>query len=117
MITLYGIKQCDTVAKARRWLDAAGRAYRFHDFRVDGLDRDLLDRFEQAVGWELLLNRRGTTWRQLPYDQRTDVDRERALILMLDRPALIKRPLLDIGGKVLIGFSDETYQSALRDYA
>jgi Spx/MgsR family transcriptional regulator len=109
MLILYGIKQCDTVAKARRWLETNGRDYRFHDFRVDGLGRDLLERFERAVGWELLLNRRGTTWRQLPEPRRAEPDREGTLALMLEYPALIKRPVLDAGDRILVGFSPVSY--------
>lgn len=109
MFILYGIKQCNTVAKARRWLEANARAYRFHDFRVDGLQRELLERFEAELGWDVLLNRRGTTWRQLPENLRADTDRARALDLMLEFPSLIKRPVLDAGGRFLVGFSPDAY--------
>lgn len=112
MVILYGIKQCDTVVKARNWLDLNGRDYRFHDFRVDGLEPELLERFERAVGWESLLNRRGTTWRQLPDDRRAECDRQRALALMLEFPTLIKRPVLVVGDRILVGFSPETYRAA-----
>jgi arsenate reductase (glutaredoxin) len=111
---LYGIKNCDTIKKARAWLSAQGLAYRFHDFRADGLDAVLLEAFEQAVGWETLLNRRGTSWRALSEAQRTDVDRERALALMLAHPALIKRPVLSAGARILVGFTPENYAMELK---
>jgi arsenate reductase (glutaredoxin) len=113
MYTLYGIKNCDTVKKARSWLEQRHIAYRFHDYRVDGLDRELLLRFEQALGWETLLNRKGTTWRQLLPEQQNGIDRDAALELMLARPALIKRPILQGGDTLLIGFKPELYQQEL----
>jgi Spx/MgsR family transcriptional regulator len=113
MITLYGIKNCDTVKKARAWLEGNGREYRFHDFRKDGLDKALLERFEAALGWETLLNRRGTTWRKLDEAKRENLDRDKALQLMLDHPSVIKRPVLEMADKTLIGFTPETYASEL----
>jgi len=113
MTTLYGIKNCDTVKKARQWLDAAGIAYRFHDFRADGLSAELLAQWEAALGWETLLNRRGTTWRKLEDSQRANLDRDTALALMQAQPSLIKRPVLDNGTKILIGFTPDDYQKAL----
>lgn len=113
MFTLYGLRQCDTCRKARAWLDAQGTPYRFHDFRADGLEPTLLERLEAALGWESLLNRRGTTWRALDESARTGLDRDRALRLMLDHPALIKRPILVAGDKVLSGFSPEHYLKEL----
>lgn len=110
---LYGIKNCDTVKRARLWLDQRSLDYRFHDFRADGLDASLMDRLEAALGWETLLNRRGTTWRQLPESQRQDLDRAKAIALMLAQPALIKRPVLESGVKTLIGFSPEHYAREL----
>lgn len=106
---LYGIKNCDTVRKARRWLDDHAIEYRFHDFRSDGLDRERLRAWAAELGWETLLNRRGTTWRRLPEGERTDVDETRAVELMLAHPALIKRPLLDLGGQRVVGFEDKRY--------
>jgi arsenate reductase len=113
MFTLYGLRQCDTCRKARAWLDAQGTLYRFHDFRADGLEPALLERLEAALGWESLLNRRGTTWRALDESARTGLDRSRALRLMLDHPALIKRPILVADDKVLSGFSPEHYLKEL----
>lgn len=113
MATLYGLRNCDTCRKARAWLDSHGIAYRFHDVRADGLDADVLERLEAAAGWETLLNRRGTTWRGLDEAARSDVDRAKALRLMLEHPALIKRPVLEAKGKVLVGFVPEQYSATL----
>ena len=109
-MTLYGIRNCDTVKKARRWLEANGAPYTFHDFRVDGLEPALLEQWSRAVGWETLLNRRGTTWRQLSEGERADVDEAKALKLMLAHPALIKRPVLEHAGTIHVGFADAEYQ-------
>ncbi|QFY43463.1 ArsC family reductase [Candidatus Methylospira mobilis] len=111
---LYGVKNCDTVKKARAWLSAEGIEYRFHDFRVDGLDAALLESFERAAGWEILLNRRGTSWRGLSDEQRADVDRGKALALMLAHPALIKRPVLNSDSKIVVGFTPEKYAAELK---
>jgi arsenate reductase len=113
MLTLYGLKNCDTCRKARTWLDQRGLPHRFHDFRADGLDSELLEQFEQVLGWEALLNRRGTTWRVLPEADRADLDRGKALALMLAHPALVKRPLLVAEGRTLLGFSPDQYAKAL----
>ncbi len=113
MITLYGIKNCDTVKKARAWLDAQSMEYRFHDFRKDCLDSDVLEQWEAALGWEALLNTRGTTWRKLDESQREGVDRAKAVALMLAQPSLIKRPVVESGTKTLIGFNAETYAKEL----
>ncbi|MGZ8217060.1 ArsC family reductase [Methylomagnum sp.] len=107
--TLYGIKNCDTCRKARAWLDQQGIAHRFHDFRADGLNAALLESLETQLGWEALLNRRGTTWRGLPETDRDGVDRDKALALMLAHPALIKRPVLVVGDRILVGFSPAQY--------
>jgi len=109
MITLYGISNCDTVRKARRWLDSQAVAYRFHDYRKDGLSAPQLDAWCDELGWENLLNRRGTTWRQLPETEREGVDRQRAVALMLAQPAMIKRPLLDLGNVRKLGFTEADY--------
>jgi arsenate reductase (glutaredoxin) len=109
MTILYGIRNCDTVGKARRWLDERGVAYRFHDFRTDGLEADRLDGWIRAVGWETLLNRRGTTWRQLPEADREGIDAERAAALMLEHPTLIRRPVVEHGNQVLVGFNAEAF--------
>jgi arsenate reductase len=114
MLTLYGIKNCDTVRKARKWLDEQGLAYRFHDFRADGLERKRLQGWADELGWENLLNRRGTTWRRLPEADREGVDRTAAIRLMLDHPAIIKRPVLDTGKRRLLGFDPEEYGKLAR---
>ena len=111
MVILYGIKNCDTVRKARRWLADHQVDYRFHDLRSDGLDDDLLDAWIEDLGWENLLNRRGTTWRQLPVKAREPLDAARARKLMLAHPAIIKRPLLEIDAVRYLGFSDVHYDS------
>lgn len=109
---LYGIKNCDTVKKARRWLDEQQIAYRFHDYRVDGLDAALLDTFIAELGWEALLNTRGTTWRKLDDARRESIQNApSAAELMLEMPAIIKRPLLCAPGKpMLLGFKETSYE-------
>jgi Spx/MgsR family transcriptional regulator len=113
MITMYGIKNCDTIKKARRWLDDHQLEYRFHDYRADGLDRALLDTFIAELGWEALLNTRGTTWRKLDESVRASITNvDAAAALMLEMPAIIKRPLLCAPGQpMLLGFSDSSYQT------
>lgn len=112
MTTLYGIKNCDTIKKARRWLEDNNIAYRFHDYRVDGLDASLLSQFVQELGREALLNTRGTTWRKLDDTRKAAVtDDASAIELMLEMPAIIKRPLLWTPGKpMLLGFDVSRYQ-------
>ena len=112
-LTLYGIANCDTVKKARRWLADQGLAYRFHDFRKDGLNESLLRSWAAELGWEALLNRRGTTWRQIPPEATAGLDEDRALRLMLEHPAVIRRPVLDTGRVRLIGFDESTYRKKL----
>ena len=109
MWTLYGIKNCDSCRKAAAWLHAHGRAHHFHDLRADGLTPALLQEWASRLGWENLLNRKSTTWRQLPEAARQDLDEARALALMLAQPTLIKRPLLVAGDRLLAGFSTERY--------
>ncbi|HSM28171.1 MAG TPA: arsenate reductase [Thioalkalivibrio sp.] len=103
-LTLYGIPNCDTVRRARRELDAAGLAHEFHDLRKQGLEPATLDRWMAAVGWERLLNRRGTTWRHLPEDLRDGLDAPRARDLMLAEPTLIRRPVIDWDGAIHVGW-------------
>jgi arsenate reductase len=110
LITLYGIKNCDSVKKARCWLTHNGLDHTYHDFRVHGLTPAMLDDWLRELGWELLLNRRGSTWRQLPETLKAEVDADRARDLLLDHPTLIKRPVLVLGGAHLVGFSDATYR-------
>jgi arsenate reductase len=107
--TIYGIKNCDTMKKARAWLDGHGVAYDFHDYKVDGIAKDLLKRWSDELGWETLLNRAGTTFRKLPEDEKEGLNERRALALMLAQPSMIKRPVLDLGGKLLVGFKPEIY--------
>ncbi|CNE06929.1 A glutathione-dependent thiol reductase [Yersinia nurmii] len=111
-ISLYGIKNCDTIKKARRWLEENTIPYRFHDYRVDGLTDTLLQGFIERLGWEALLNTRGTTWRKLDEAQRAAVvDADTAKALMLEQPAIIKRPVLEAAnGGILLGFKPESYQ-------
>ncbi len=105
MHTLYGIKNCDTVKKARNWLDQNGITYRFHDFRTDGLTPELLQHFAAGLDWNKLLNRCSISWRQLSAEQQADLTSEKAMQLMLANPTLIKRPILDTGDRLIIGFS------------
>ncbi len=113
-ITIYGIKNCETMKKARVWLDKHGVAYAFHDYKSAGIERELLDRWEKKVGWETLLNRAGTTFRKLPDKDKTGLNGQKAMALMLAQPSMIKRPVLDLGGgKLLVGFSPEQYGKAL----
>lgn len=111
--TLYGIKNCDTMKKARSWLDAHAVAYHFHDYKVSGIDRATLTGWVDQVGWEVLLNRSGTTFRKLPEAARTGLDREAAIALMLAQPSMIKRPVLELADKLLVGFNTDTYQQNL----
>ncbi|HEU4960343.1 MAG TPA: ArsC family reductase [Sphingomonas sp.] len=111
-LTLYGIANCDTMKKARAWLDAHGVAYAFHDYKKAGIDRAALDRWADRVGWEVLLNRAGTTFRKLPASDREGIDRTRALALMIAQPSMIKRPVAERGDDVIIGFKPERYEAA-----
>ena len=112
MLTVYGIKNCDTIKKARRWLEAHQIEYRFHDYRADGLERAQLDTFIAELGWQALLNTRGTTWRKLDESLRNSIDNaDAAAALMLEMPAIIKRPLLCAPGRpMLLGFREASYQ-------
>jgi arsenate reductase len=111
-LTLYGIKNCDTMKKARAWLDAKGVAYAFHDYKAAGIDRASLERWVKAQGWETVLNRAGTTFRGLPDVDKTGLDAGKAIALMLSQPSMIKRPVLEGDGKLLIGFKPEHYTAA-----
>ena len=114
MTTIYGIKNCDTMKKARAWLDKKGVAYDFHDYKAAGIDRGRLEGWARKVGWEVLLNRAGTTFRKLPDKDKTALDEKKAIALMLAQPSMIKRPVLDLGGdKLLVGFKPEIYAEAV----
>lgn len=109
VITLYGIKNCDTVKKAQKWLDEHNISYQFHDVRVDGLTREMLAHWLEAVGWETVLNKRGTTWRKLAPATQDKVSEATVAELLLEYPAMIKRPVLDIEGDITIGFKADNY--------
>jgi arsenate reductase len=114
-ITIYGIKNCDTMNKARAWLDKRGVEYDFHDYKTAGIDRERLERWEKKVGWETLLNRAGTTFRKLPDKDKANIDAGKAIRLMLDQPSMIKRPVLElVGDRLLVGFTPELYKDAVR---
>lgn len=110
MLTVYGIPNCDSCRKARKWLDAQSVAHRFHDLRADGLDRKTLDRWLQHADWRALLNTRSATWRAIPAAGKEDLDEARAIALMLDNPTLVKRPVLVARDAIEIGFSAERYR-------
>lgn len=109
-ITIYGIKACDTMKKARAWLDAHDVAYAFHDYKAEGIDKASLERWAKAVGWGVLLNRAGTTFRSLPDKDKEDLSAKKAIALMMAQPSMIKRPVLDVGGKLLVGFKPDVYE-------
>ena len=108
-ITIYGIKNCDTMKKARAWLDGHGVAYDFHDYKTAGIDKDRLKQWSDELGWEALLNRAGTTFKKLPESDKEGLNERKALALMAAQPSMIKRPVLDLGGKLLAGFKPEVY--------
>ena len=109
-ITLYGIKNCDTMKKARAFLDNKGVAYGFHDYKASGIERSKLEGWAKKVGWESLLNRAGTTFRKLPEEDKQGLTERKAMGLMLEQPSMIKRPVLELGGgKLLVGFKPEEY--------
>lgn len=112
-LTLYGIRNCDTMKKARAWLDAAGIAYDFHDYKAAGIDAESLRRWCAALGWETVLNRAGTTFRKLPETDRQGLEEGRAITLMQAQPSMIKRPILEGEGVLLAGFKPEAYSKAL----
>ncbi len=109
-IVLYGIKNCDTVKKARLWLDRQQIVYIFHDFRVDGLDKKMLKEFLNHVDWETLLNRRGTTWRKIPEEKKENLNKTKVLELMLEHPTIIKRPVLSYDKNISVGFTEDHYK-------
>jgi arsenate reductase len=110
--TLHGIRNCDTMKKARSWLDAHGVRYVFHDYKLSGIDEATLRRWAGITGWEVLLNRAGTTFRALPEADKADLDTAKAVRLMLANPSMIKRPVLESGSTLLVGFKPEAYLAA-----
>jgi arsenate reductase (glutaredoxin) len=108
-ITIYGIKNCDTMKKARAWLDGHGVAYAFYDYKAAGIAKDKLKGWSDKLGWETLLNRAGTTFRKLPDSDKEGLNEKKAIALMLAQPSMIKRPVLECGGKLLVGFKPEVY--------
>lgn len=112
-LCLYGIKACGTMKKARTWLDQQGLSYTFHDYKSAGIDRAHLQAWCEEHGWQTVLNRAGTTFRKLDDAQKADLDQAKAIELMLAQPSMIKRPVLDLGDKTLIGFKPDTYAAEL----
>ncbi|HMR33903.1 MAG TPA: ArsC family reductase [Geminicoccaceae bacterium] len=112
-VTIYGIRNCDTMKKARAWLDGHGVVYAFHDYKAAGIDRPRLEDWVRTLGWEPLLNRAGTTFRKLPDADRQGLDERKAVALMLAQPSMIKRPVLDVDGRLLVGFEPGKYAEAL----
>lgn len=111
-MVIHGIKACDTMKKAQAWLDGHGVAYAFHDYKKAGITADKLRGWADRVGWEALLNRAGTTFRGLPDADKRDLDRDKAIALMAAQPSMIKRPVLETGGALIVGFKPETYAAA-----
>jgi len=112
-LRLFGIKACDTMKKARTWLDEKGVSYDFHDYKAVGIDREHLTQWCNEHGWQVVLNRAGTTFRKLDDGQKADLDQAKAIELMLAQPSMIKRPVLDLGTKTLIGFKPDLYAAAI----
>ena len=108
-ITMYGIKNCDTIKKARKWLEAEGVDYQFHDYKKESIQKDQLITWINQLGWEVLLNKRGTTWRKLPDDVKDNINEASAITVMLENTSIIKRPVLDTGNTLLVGFSADEY--------
>ena len=113
MITLYGIPNCDTMKKARKWLDEHGVEYRFHNYKKDGVPEQALRQWVEQLGWQTLLNRRGTTWRRLDETTRSSIDAASAIDIMLTQPSIIKRPVLTDGDSLLVGFDQSAYRKLL----
>lgn len=111
--TLYGIRNCDTMKKARAWLDGEGISYDFHDYKVAGIDRAHLERWCRELGWEAVLNRGGLTFRNLPASDKEGLDARKAIALMLAQPSMIKRPMLESPGRLLVGFKPQIYAAEL----
>lgn len=112
--TMYGIKNCDTIKKARTWLEDRGIAYQFHDYKASGIDRSRLEAWAAELGWEKLLNRAGTTFKKLPDVDKEGLDAAKAIALMQAQPSMIKRPVLDTGDGLVLGFKPELYEQQVR---
>ena len=112
-VTIHGIKACDTMKKARDWLDGHGVDHGFHDYKAVGVDRPTLEAWAGQVGWETLLNRAGTTFRKLPDGDKLGLTEARAIDLMLAQPSMIKRPVLDVDGRLIVGFKPDVYAATL----
>jgi arsenate reductase len=112
-VTIYGIKACDTMKKARAWLEENSVRYVFHDYKAEGIDKAVLQGWAKQAGWELLLNRSGTTFRKLPDADKEGLSEAKAIRLMAAQPTMIKRPVLEAGGKLIVGFKPEIYEKAL----
>ncbi|MFW2373079.1 MAG: ArsC family reductase [Gammaproteobacteria bacterium] len=110
MVTLYGIPNCDTMKKARSWLDEHGIDYEFHNYKKQGVPAAAVKSWVKQLGWEVLLNKRGTTWRQLDETTKANVDTQSAIAIMQENPSIIKRPVLDMDGQLQVGFSEDNYQ-------
>ncbi|EGR2187722.1 ArsC family reductase [Vibrio parahaemolyticus] len=108
-ITMFGIPNCDTIKKAKKWLEAENIAFDFHDYRKQGIDAQMVTEFCQALGWEQVLNKRGTTFRQLTQEKKDTLNEENAIALLVDNPAMIKRPILNVDGQLHIGFKADQY--------
>ena len=113
-VTIYGIKNCDTMKKARAWLDKHDVAYAFHDYKAAGIEAGVLKRWAGEVGWERLLNRAGTTFRKLSDADKAAIDEKKSIALMLREPSMIKRPVLDVGGALLVGFDPAEYAETFK---
>ena len=112
-MTIYGIRNCDTMKKARTWLDAQGVAYTFHDYKTEGIARERLEAWVAELGWDVVLNRAGTTFKKLPDADKANLTAAKAVELMLAQPSMIKRPVLDLGPRRIVGFNEATWRAAL----
>ena len=111
-VTIYGIKNCDTMKKARGWLEKRGVTYKFHDYKSAGIERSMLEGWARQAGWEALINRAGRTFRALPGKDQVGLTEKKAIALMAAQPSMIRRPVLDVGGQLFVGFKPEEYQAA-----
>ncbi|WED27411.1 ArsC family reductase [Vibrio sp. DW001] len=113
-ITMYGIPNCDTIKKAKKWLQEADISFDFHDYRKNGVDNNLVEGFCQQLGWEQVLNKRGTTYRQLTQEQKESIDQQSVVPLLVEHPAMIKRPILNVDGQLHIGFKAPQYSDIFK---